>query len=489
MVDVPTYRGPREGSLLRAHARWILTVTLVAVVSACVLSWALQDPVYESEVRVLVNPAVTPSGAPLVPDMETERQVILSGVVAAEAARGTGTTIRRLQEESTVTVPADSTVLVLEYADTTAEDARDRAQAIADAYIVYRGAQAAVLSPATTPRSTTGPDYLLNAAAGLLLGLLLGIGSALLRDRLDDGVRGPRDLADQTGLPVLATVPLSAAGDTPPRDTSADHTADGVQLVVVDDPDSPAAEAYRQVRGRIGRAAAGPGRTTVTLVTSAAGEDGAAHVAANTAAALAAAGDGVLLVEADLRDPRLGVLFDVPAGAGLGAVLAGKVPLPEAVANSRVDGLRLLPAGIDLPSTPGKLFDEHAVQRLLSEVPAEVDHVVILAPPVLRAAETATLAARAHLLVLVAATGHTSRQDVRAALAELRDGRARLFGAVLCQGARREHGRVRPHRGFGAAAPAGPAWEGTDRTSDPPWGRHSAAEAWRDRGDRIPYAG
>jgi succinoglycan biosynthesis transport protein ExoP len=446
-MDSAKHRAPmelswREGhSLLGAHARWIVAVALATLGSVCLLSWALNDTEYRSEVRVVVDVGLTPGGAPVTPDMETERQVVSSGVVTSDAADSAGTSALYLQRRLTVTVPADSTVLVLQYTDTTAAAARDRAQAIADAYAAYRTPQVSIVSPATVPRSASGPNYLLNGGAGLVLGLLLGVGSALLRDRLDDTVRGPRDLADRADLPVMATVGLTPA-----------EGADDASLVILDAPDSPAAEAYRQVRVKIGRAAQGRDRTTaVTLVTSAAGDDGAAEVGANTAVALALTGDNVLLVEGNLRTPRLRALFDVPADVGLGEVLAGKVALSAAVHTSRVDGLRVLPADSDPLAAPGDLFDERAVQKLLSEVPADVDHVVVQAPPVLAAAETSTMAGHAHLLVLVATTGRTSRQDLGAAVMALRESSARLLGAVLREGAAPERGplrsRLRSHGG------------------------------------------
>ncbi len=474
MEKVPTYqaplRAPRHRSLLRVHARWILTIALVALASACLLSWAFSDPVYRSEARVLVNPALTPGGAPLTPDMETERQVVVSAAVTSEAARGSGTSTAHLQRRLTTSVPADSSVLVLRYSDTTAETAQRRAQAIADAYLAYRAPQAAMLSPATAPRSAIGPNYLVNGAAGLALGLLLGVGSALLRDRLDDAVRGPRDFIEQTDLPVLATVRSSAAPG-----------ADGSEgLVVLDAPDSPAAEAHRQLRRRVGRAAHGRHRTTtVTLVTSAARDDGAAGVAANTAVALAQAGAQVLLVESDLRTPRLTGLFDVPAEGGLGAVLTGEVGLAEAVRDSGVDRLRLLLAGAGTGPRPWELFDDGAVEKLLSQVPADVDHVVLHAPPVLGAAETSTLADHAHLLVIVVAAGRTSRQDLGTVLTVLDDAGAALLGGVLVlgDGPGRDRRPVRPHRGPGNGAPARAAAGPADLAEDPDGGEHRADDA------------
>ena len=413
---------PRDPSLLRAHLRWILAVVLVAVAGAGFLAWAFHNPAYVSEIRILVNPALTPAGTYVPPDMETERQVVVSGLVTSSAAKETGTSPTYLQRGSSVNVPAASTVLVLTFQDKTAGVAQRRAQAIADSYIDYRKGQAAALSAASLPQAISGPDYPVDLAAGLTVGLVLGVGSALLRDRTDDRLRGPHDFVEQSELPLLATMRV-------PRRVSSRRSG----LVVLHEPNSAAAEAYRQVRGKITRAArARGGGTAVTLVTSAAADDGAALVAANTAVALATSGCRVLLVEANVRTPRMRQIFGLPEGGGLSAVLAHETPLVQAVQASRVGGLRILTAGTSgTSSVAGELFDEGTVGRALSEVPADVDHVVVHAPPVLGTAETLILAEHAHLQVLVATTGRTTRQDVRTAVAELLAAPGALLGGVL----------------------------------------------------------
>jgi succinoglycan biosynthesis transport protein ExoP len=390
--------GPRDRSLLRAQARWILTVALVTVVSALVLSWALHDPVYRSDVHVIVNPALTPSGAALSTNMETERQVAISGTVLSAAAKQAGVPPDQLRAGLSVTVPPETTVLVFEYQDRTAATAQRRAQALADAYITYRGTQAALLTPATVPPSPTRPAYVANGAAALVLGLLLGLGTAMLRDRRDDSVRGPQDLARQADVPVLVTVPASPA-------------ADGARgFVVLEQPWSSAAEAYRQLRTKLRRMTGDrQGAASITLVVGAAEDDGASEVAANIAAELAVAGSRVLLVEADLR----------------------RDGLVEAVTLDPTDQLMRLAAGDGDHLPPGQLLGERAIDRLLGQIPHDVQHVVVHASPVLRVAATSTVAERADLVVIAALMGRTASRDVRAAVAELRGGGATLAGCVL----------------------------------------------------------
>lgn len=459
----PPPRAPRDASLLRARARWIMTVTLVAVLSACVLSWVVQRPHYESEVQVIVDPRLPPGGAALPPDMETEVEVATSGLVTAEAARTSGTSAADLRERLSVTVPPETTVLVFRYSDATPAAAHGRAAAIADAYIAYRADEASILTPATTPRTTTGPDYLVNSVAGLALGLLLGLGSALLRDRRDDRLRGPRDFAERTGLALLTTVP--AAGTAP--------VAPGQPLAVLAGTDTPAAEAYRYLRVKLLQAAAareqdGAPAPLLVQVTSAVHDDGATATAANTAVALARGGQRVVLVEADLRDPALAGPFDLDEDPGLTDVLAGRLPVGRVLRASTVDGLRVLPGG-HVRSSPGELLGTPSLRALLAALPGDADCVVVDSPPVLTAAEALALAPLVHLVVLVATAGDTARQELVAAASEVQDAGGHLLGGVL-------------HLGPSAGSGRAPSSSGARRSADA-----AAAQPAREAGPVLPH--
>jgi succinoglycan biosynthesis transport protein ExoP len=441
-------RPPRDGFLLSVHLRWILTVTAVVVLSAGVVSWALEKPAYQTEVKVLVGPRVVAGGAPLLPDMETEAQVATSGVVRADAARTAGVSPAYLQKRLSVTVPADSTVLQIRYSDATPATARSRATAVTDAYVTYRAGQASVLSPASTPRDATRPKYLLNLLAALVVGLALGTASALLRDRLDDRLRGPADLKRLVDLPVLATVPAPAAA-TEPHDGVA-----GPPLVSLPAPDSAAAEQYQFVRVKLESAAAQlavhDARSAVlVLVTSAAADDGATTVAASTAVALARAGRRVLLVQ---DDPHARTSLEL----------------------SGVDGLRVT----SFPRVEGAVgrMDDRAAHELIDRARADGDFVVLRARPVLAVPEALVLADRVDLVLLVALAGSTTRRELHAAVAELQEARARLAGAVVLQRVGQQPEPVPPR-----AAPAKAPGPGLDRPTAP---RSSADQYQRDAEDR-----
>jgi capsular polysaccharide biosynthesis protein len=415
----PRRRPLHDPSLLRAHVGWILAVTALAVLSACAVPLLVQGPRYTSEAEILVEPAVIPDVTAPPVAMETEMQVVSSAAVLTGVAEATGTALPRLQSDLSVTVPPESTVLVLRYSDADSAGAQRRAQAVADAYVAYRG-DSTILSPATRPVSPSSPDYLLNATAGLVLGLMLGVGSALVRDRLDDRVRGPRDVEERTGLPVLATVPAGSAADP------------------------TTAEAYRIVRTKVERGARA-GDALLVAVAGAQLDDGAGRTAEGLAVALARAGVRVVLVDADPRGPA-GRGPDGAGEPGLADVLRGHADLAQALQDGPVPGLRLLGPGRS-PEGLEDLLGAHPVEDVLQRLRVGGEHVVAHVAPVLGAAETLVVAALADLAVLSAVVGATTRAQLTAAVSEVRGADARVLGWVLHDAG--------PRRAPAAAHPSG----------------------------------
>jgi polysaccharide biosynthesis transport protein len=418
-----------DTSLLRAYARWIVVVVLATMASAVLAAWAVQRPEYRTEAKVLVGPRLPTGGAPISPDMETEIQVVASGVVLSAAAGQADASPSYLRKRLSVTVPADSTVLRLRYADRTPEQARRRATAIAGAYITYRLGQASLLSPATAPRSATGPNYPLAGLAGLAVGLLIAVGSAILRDRRDDHLRGPVDFANVTGLPVLTCVPVKLT-DGP---TTSSHR----ELVLP--PDWGTAEPYRYLRTKLLKARTDPrpsddetSTPVVITVTSASRDGGAARAAANTAAVLARAGRGVVLVVADPQTPPA-ALVGRADGPGLMDALHAQAPAERALLTTDVEGLAVLPHAAVAPSSR-ELVDARWLRRLVDQLGEDVRYVVVLAPPVLAAAESLIWADVADQVLIVAAVGQSTRRELALAVSELRGARGRVLGGVLFDG-------------------------------------------------------
>jgi polysaccharide biosynthesis transport protein len=421
----PRARGARSRFVI-AHARWLVLVTaaVVAITSALVL---LQTPQYVSVAEVLVQAG---PNATLQPDMGTEVGVAASGAVLATASRSLHVPKAQLANGLSVHEPGTTFTLQVSYSDASPQVARRRAQAIAAAYVAYRSslrarqatAQGAapiptLITPASLPTAPSSPNLALDIGAALIVGLALAFGSAWLRDRLDDRVRGPADLEVQSGAPVLAEIPAF-------RSSSRYR---GSRLVMTASRDSAAAQAYRDLRARLIHSAH---RNAMNLlVTSPAGED-RAEVAANLSIAFAQAGHSTVLVCADWRYGRSDEMFGLADGDGLAGILGGRSTMTAALRSSGVPGLRVLPRG-EVPLDPAALLQNPSCRDLFGYLGSQADVVLVEAPPLLTAADASLLADLADRILLVADARRSARTQVRTGMRDIEHVRGKVAGWAL----------------------------------------------------------
>jgi len=276
------------------------------------------------------------------------------------------------------------------------------------------------VTPARPPSSPSSPKPVLEGLLGVAVGLVLGLAFALLRDSLDETLSSTETAEQLGGSPVLAMVPMAAAGKKRDR-----------QLVVsVSQPLSPAAESYRSLRTSLQFARQEHALRTV-VVTSPAADDGKTATVANLGAVFAQAGERVVLVSCDLRRPRLARFFGLDEQAGLTAVLLGERSLDEVV--QPVGGhetLWLLGAG-KVPANPAELLAGPAARDVFAALRAEFDLVLIDSPPVLPVTDAAVLSKEADGTLMVVSAGQTRRADLRRAADKLAQVNAPLVGTVL----------------------------------------------------------
>jgi capsular exopolysaccharide synthesis family protein len=410
-----TLRGSsRPRRLLAAHAVWILLTTAVVMVGAW-LYQALQSPVYTSQASVVLESVLSPSTAPVAPAMGTEKQVGLSGVVLSRAAGQLGTDERRLSQRVDVNVPPDANVLNISCTASTAALAQKCAQTVVDSYVAYRNGSpsasppsgpsasppsgpaesplhADVVTPADLPTGPTRTSLAVLLAVGLVVGLSLGVATAYLRDLQDDRLRDVDDLASQSGLPVLPLV-----------------TRDGE------------AEALRAVRVQLHALSGELHGRTVLVAPIGPGRDDAS-VAAGLATTFARSGSSVVLVDGDLRSPRLHRYFGLPPShddnPGLTGLLQGRAQVAEVRRETTVPRLRLITAG-PVEESAGDLMVPEELAATLDELRGWADLVVVECAPVLAGADTIALASAADVCLLVAEVGRTKRRAVRQAVAAL----------------------------------------------------------------------
>lgn len=282
-----------------------------------------------------------------------------------------------------------------------------------------RGAQ--VVSAARTPTQPVSPNPKRDAALALFLGLLVGLGLAFLREYLDDSIRTKDGLDLATGgLPTLALVP----GVENWRDE------DEARLELITHPNSPAAEAYRGLRTSLHFIGV-ERELKLIQVTSSQASEGKSTTSANLAVALARAGKRVVLVDCDLRRPRVHRFFGLSNAVGFTSWLLRSVPPAEAlIPIEAVPGLSVMPSGPP-PPNPSELLGTRTARDAFRALAELVDYVVIDSTPVLPVADSVVLAGYVDAVVVVAKAGSTTRRSLGRCLEMLRLADAPIAGVVL----------------------------------------------------------
>lgn len=269
------------------------------------------------------------------------------------------------------------------------------------------------------------PSRQKNLTMGLFVGLALGIGVVLLRERLDTSLSSPEHV-EALGLSILAVIPKMKRPVGRPRSRSEGVSGSVVTLV---SPRDPVSEAYRDLRTGLRYSRAGKPLKSV-LVTSAGPREGKSTTSSNLAVAFAQAGQRCLLVDADLRRPVAHNLFGVPREPGLSEVVAGLADTDACIRKTRIEGLDLLPCGF-IPHNPSELLGSGRMSDLLSELESRYDMIIVDSPPVAVVTDALVLSAEVDGVLLVVGAKLGNKKVVQTALSKLSRAAGYVTGAVL----------------------------------------------------------
>jgi polysaccharide biosynthesis transport protein len=295
-----------------------------------------------------------------------------------------------------------------------------------------------IVDPAIVPSSPARPAKTRNIALAFLVGLVGGIGLALLREYLDNTVKTPDDIETLARLPSLAVVPAFGGNALSGKRSSllkgsADNSFEKrIELVAQHLPKSQTSEAFRALRTALllSRPEHPP---QVILVTSALPREGKTTAAANLAVTLAQLGDKTVLVDADLRKPGVGRLLNLGSGkyAGLSSFLAGVSSLElVTVPHPAIPNLAAIPTG-PLPPNPADLLSSHKLAEAISELRTKYKFVVVDSPPIMAATDAVILSVQADGVLLVVRSGETPKEAFTRTRDLLLSVKCQLLGVVL----------------------------------------------------------
>jgi receptor protein-tyrosine kinase len=419
------------------RARWKLICGTIAVVVLAAVGYSLLAiPQYQASVRLFVS---TPSDGTNTQTYDgglfAERRVLsytelLTGDIAAQRTidkLGLDMTPAQLQEKVEAVVPAETVLIDVTVTDSSPTRARDIANALADEFVVMAArletpelgqppnARVVVQQRAELPSSPVNSKTKRILAIAAVMGALLGVVLAVIRDRMDDSVKSSDALERATGVGLLADIPFDGQRRTKP-------------LIVFESDRSAFANAFRELRInlRFLQIAEGP---RVLVITSCVPAQGTTMTAVNLSLALADAGHNVVIVDGDLRRPGVAACFDLAGDAGLSDVLSGAAPLRDSLQQTGFTHLTALTSGA-IPGDPTDLLESAATADVLGQLGEQFDYVVVDSPSLL-VKDAAILATNAQGVLIVARSGQTTRKQLGDAIHTLRRAGAPLLGSVL----------------------------------------------------------
>ena len=516
----PQHQGLKRYLETLRERLWIVVACVALFTGVAVAYVVLADSVYEAEANLLVTPVPTTSEAlsslgllresnDPAREVDTATQLVTTTAVAERVPDevADGRTPSELLDDVEAQPVAESNIVAVTAKDSSATGASELANAFAEAAIEHRteiihdridqvlpdlrdqleslppgslateqvASQVATLetlrvspdptlsleTPATPPDSPTSPKKLLTIVGGLIAGLVVGTLIAFAMRVLDPRVRREEQLGEIFQLPILARIPKEAARSHQPL------VRERLSALTI--------EAYRTLRSTLIAGRPGSGPTTI-LITGPSAGGGKTTTAINLATAIAAGGNSVILIEADVRRPSIAKALDLEADAGLISVLLEESSLEDAlVADDRYPGLELLLADVTGPSV-AELISLPMTRKLVDRAAMRADFVIIDSPPLTEVIDALPLAAHVDEVVMVVRLGQSVLRQTEE-LGQLLASAGVTPAGVAVVGVERR----RRHYYYATDDPSASARRIVRRASAPAGGRN--------RGERAPVAG
>ncbi len=278
-----------------------------------------------------------------------------------------------------------------------------------------------VLDPAGIPGGPAKPNRRLIIIFGLFLGVAVAFGLILIRDYFDDTIKSPEDI-EKKDINFLSWVPHFKNNST-----SNDFHQD---LVALYEQDSPISESFKAIRARIQHSRLEEEFPKIILVTSPAESEGKTFVSLNLAGSYGMSGKRTLLIDADLRRPRIHTVMDVNKKPGLADYLSGTAKLDEVIRTIKSNNLSFITSGT-LPSNPAEVVESIAMKEFLQEIRDFFDVIIIDSPPIIAVIDSEILAKQVDGTILVISAEKTENKLMQDAVDLIKSIRVSFLGTVL----------------------------------------------------------
>lgn len=434
--------------LLILRKYWVLIVvtTVVGLAAGLGLSF-LMTPEYQSKTQLYVSVRSDGSTGDLMQGANYSRQIVNSYVTVVSSSAvldpvveelGLDMTSSQLANYVTASSPSDSALINITASSSEPEQAAKIAETVGESFknVVLtqlepeaNGASQVSLTTtqdALVSQSPVSPNILINTALGVLLGFAVGFGVAILRTVLDRRIFSADEIAQVTDKPLMGEI-------------LDDPDVEQNRMVVATKPRSPRAETFRALRTNLQFLNIGS-KKPVFVISSSTPAEGKSTTALNLAATLAQSGSSVVIVEGDLRLPTFAKYLDIEGGAGLTDVLIGRAELADVLQRWGRDPFYVLPAG-RIPPNPSELLGSTEMEETLNTLKEQFDYVIIDAPPVLAVTDAVVLGKWATGLLMLVATGTTTKTELNDALQTLETAGSNVVGIVATMIPQKKPGR------------------------------------------------
>jgi len=304
-----------------------------------------------------------------------------------------------------------------------------------------------IIDKGKVPENPFFPKKKLNLFLAFLMGIFGGVGFCFLFEYLDNTVKGPDDVEKLTGLPSIGAIPYLppegknkkkygyysrfkySHGDRNLGSNDPNQKIKEIELVNYHFPKFFISEDYRMVRTSILLSHADAPPKTIAFL-SASPREGKSTTLANMAVSFAQLGEKVLVVDSDLRKPRLHRIFEAKNNRGLSGYLTGKLSLGDSIQKTNVENIWILPSGL-IPPNPAELLNSKKMKEFMEKMKKEFDVILLDTPPILAVIDGVIVSTLADSTMIIIRAGSARRKPFLSAIEEIKRANAKIIGVVF----------------------------------------------------------